>query len=147
MRELKKIGFYYVLTGLEAVNDKYLKSYNKLSDMSCNSEAVRIMNETGINIMGMFIADLDFTPADFRAIYKWIIQNKLKHAAISVFTPEMSSPLMEKYKDRLITKDPAAWDYLHVVAKPEKMSVKSYYFHYHILIVLLFIRGWHDGIC
>ena len=38
MRELKKIGFYYVLTGLEAVNDKYLKSYNKLSDMSCNSE-------------------------------------------------------------------------------------------------------------
>lgn len=146
MRELKQIGFYYVLTGLEAVNDKYLKSYNKLSDMSCNSEAVRIMNEAGINIMGMFITDLDFTPADFRAVYRWITKNRLKHAAISIFTPEMSSPLMEKYKNRLITKDPAAWDYLHVVAKPEKMSVKSYYFHYHILIGLLFIRGWHDGI-
>ncbi len=146
MKELKEIGFYYVLTGLEAVENKYLKSYNKLSDMSCNTEAVRLMNEIGINIMGMFITDLDFTPADFRLLHKWIRKNKLKHTAISIFTPEMSSPLMESYTNRLVTDNPADWDYLHIVAKPDNMSVKSYYFHYHVLLVLLFIRGWRQGI-
>lgn len=146
MKQLKEIGFYYVLTGLEAVNDSYLEAYNKRSDMSCNTKAVKIMNETGINIMGMFITDLDFDASDFRKMYKWIVKNNLKHTAISIFTPEMSSELMEQYRHRLITKNPAEWDYLHVVAKPGKMSVKEYYFHYHILLGLLFIRGWRDGI-
>lgn len=146
MKQLKEIGFYYVLTGLEAVDDSYLKNYSKLSDMECNTRAVKLMNEIGINIMGMFIVDLDFEPSDFRNMYRWIVKNNLRHTAISIFTPEMSSELMKQYRDRLVTRDPAAWDYLHVVARPGKMSVKQYYFHYHVLLALLFIRGWHDGI-
>ena len=53
---------------------------------------------------------------------------------------------MEEYKDRLITDNPEAWDYLHVVAKPSKLSVKQYYFHYHVLLVRLFLKGWREGI-
>ena len=146
MKELKEIGFYYILTGLEAIDEKYLSDYNKLSDMSCNTKAIEILNEVGINIMGMFIVDLDFSAGDFSSMYKWIKRNKLRHTAISILTPEMSSELMEQYKDRLITDNPEEWDYLHVVAKPLKMSVKMYYFHYHILLVKLFVRGWRDGI-
>ncbi len=146
MEELKEIGFYYILVGLEAISDKYLSDYNKLSDMSCNIAAVEILNRIGINIMGMFIVDLDFTRSDFSQLYKWIKKNKLKHTAISIFTPEMSSELMEQYKDRLITQNPEAWDYLHVVAKPSKLSVKMYYFHYHVLVAKLFLKGKREGI-
>lgn len=146
MRELKKIGFYYILTGLEASDEKYLKSYNKKTTPSNNEKAVKILNALGINIMGMFIADLDFAPSDFSKIYKWIRKNDLSHAALSILTPEMDSPMYEKYKDRIITNDPAEWDYLHVVAKPEKMSVKQYYFHYHILMIKLFCKGWYEGV-
>lgn len=146
MKELKKIGFYYVLTGLEATDGKRLKSYNKHTAPRINAEAVRILNETGIHMMGMFIVDLDFTRADFFRIYKWIRQHGLRHTAISIYTPEMSSEQYAKYRSRLITNDPAQWDYLHVVAKPEKMSVRRYYLYYHILVVLLFLKGKRDGI-
>lgn len=143
---MKEAGFYYILTGLEAVSDKALRDYNKKTDMRTNTEAVRLTNEAGINLMGMFIADLDFSPKDFRNMYKWIKQNKLLHTAVSIFTPELASGLYEQFRDRIITDDPAAWDYLHVVAKPEKLSVRHYYFHYHVLMVKLFLRGKRDGI-
>jgi radical SAM superfamily enzyme YgiQ (UPF0313 family) len=146
MQELKDIGFYYVLTGLEATDGRHLDSYNKKTDLLINAEAVRILNDIGINIMGMFIVDLDFEAKDFRNIYKWIKKHDLKHAAISIFTPEMSSELFEQYRSRLITRDPSHWDYLHVVARPSKMSVKKYYMYYHILVVKLFIKGWREGI-
>lgn len=146
MKELKEIGFYYILVGLEAIDDRYLNGYHKLSDMCCNIEAVRILNETGIHIMGMFIVDLDFGPRDFADLYQWIKKHKLKHTAISIFTPEMSSELIKQYDERLITENPEEWDYLHVVAKPLKLSVKSYYFHYHILVAKLFIKGYREGI-
>ncbi|WP_019678623.1 B12-binding domain-containing radical SAM protein [Ruminococcus flavefaciens] len=146
MQELKDIGVYYILTGLEAADGKRLKNYNKKTGMKTNAEAVRILNEVGINIMGMFIVDLDFTAKDFRSIYKWIKRHKVRHTAISIFTPEMSSELYEQYRGRLITDDPSHWDYLHVVAKPEKMSVRNYYMYYHILVVKLFLKGKREGI-
>ena len=146
IRELKDIGFYYILVGLEAAEERYLDAYNKRSDMEANTAAVKLLNETGINAMGMFITDLDFTGKDFRNIWKWVKKNRLKHAAVSIFTPELNSPLIREYKSRLISRDPSHWDYLHVVAKPGKLSVKSYYFHYHILLIRLFIRAWRQGI-
>lgn len=146
MSELKEIGFYYILVGLEATDDKHLESYNKKTIIQANSRAVKILNNIGINIMGMFIVDLDFTGKDFRDMYRWIKKKHITHAAVSIFTPEMSSDLFEEYRCRLITHDPSHWDYLHVVAKPSKLSVRMYYMHYHILLVKLFIRGWRDGI-
>lgn len=146
MRELKEIGFYYILVGLEAVSDRYLTQYNKRSDMWANVRAVRILNELGIHIMGMFIVDLDFEKQDFQNIYRFVRANRIKHAAISIFTPEMNTELFEQYRSRLITDDPACWDYLHVVAKPSRMSVRRYYMHYHILVVRLFLRAWRQGV-
>lgn len=146
IKELKEIGFYYILTGLESTSDRYLDSYNKKTNMTVNENAVRILNEVGINMMGMFITDFDFTAGDFRQMYKWIKAHKLRHTAISIFTPEMSSELFNSYRDRLVTTNPADWDYLHVVAKPDKMSVEMYYFHYHVLMAKLFLRGRRDGI-
>ena len=146
MRELKKIGFYYILTGLEASDESYLKKYNKKTTGGNNEKAVKILNDAGINIMGMFIADLDFEASDFSKIYKWIKKNKLSHAALSILTPELDSPMFESYRSRIITDDPSEWDYLHVVARPGKMSVRKYYFYYHILMIKLFLKGWIEGI-
>jgi len=146
MKKLADIGLYYVLTGIEAADDRHLASYSKRCNNEINEKAVKLLNSLGVNMMGMFIVDLDFTAADFRSIWKWTVRNKLKHAAVSIFTPEMNTELIRKYRDRLITRDPSHWDYLHVVAKPSKMSVRRYYFHYHILLIRLFLRAWRQGI-
>ncbi|MBR6968912.1 MAG: radical SAM protein [Ruminococcus sp.] len=146
MGRLAEIGLYYVLVGIESADDSHLRSYGKLSDNSVNVKAVKLLGSLGVNTMGMFIVDLDFTAADFRNIWKWVVKNDLRHAAVSIFTPEMNTELIKKYRSRLITRDPSHWDYLHVVAKPAKLSVRRYYFHYHVLLIRLFLRAWRQGI-
>ncbi len=146
IKELKEIGFYYILVGIEAIEEQYLKSYNKRSHVDDNALAIKILNEAGINMMGMFIVDLSYAVRDFRNLYRWIKKHQLKHTAISLFTPELSSDLYESYKDRIISDNPEHWDYLHLVAKPEKLSIQAYYFHYHILLIKLFLRGKRQGI-
>lgn len=146
MKELKEIGLYYVLVGLEAIDDKNLTSYNKKSNVSNNIKSIEICNKYDINIMGMFIVDLDYTKKDFTNLYKWIKTHNLKHVAISIFTPEFNLETYDIYKDRIITDNPSHWDYLHLVAKPTYMSVKKYYFYYYILLIKLFLKGKKDGI-
>lgn len=146
MKQLKEIGLYYVLVGLEAINDTNLANYNKRSNVNNNIKSIEICNKLDINIMGMFIVDLEYKPKDFKLLYKWIKEHKLKHVAISIFTPEFELETYENYKDRLITDNPSHWDYLHIVAKPTYMSVKRYYLNYYILVIKLFLKAQREGV-
>lgn len=146
MKELKEIGLYYVLVGLESINNKELDSYNKKSDVNNNIISIEICNRYGINIMGMFILNLDFKSKDFKMLYRWIKNHNLKHVAVSIFTPEFGVATYELYKDKLITDNPSHWDYLHLVAKPTKLSVKRYYFNYYLLLIKLFLKAKKEGV-
>lgn len=146
MGALKEIGLYYVLVGLETIDDNQLVDYKKQSDVSNNVTSIAICNKLGINIMGMFILDFDYTPKDFKLLYKWIKLHGLKHIALSIFTPEMGIEAYEMYKEKLITENPSHWDYLHLVVKPSKMSVKRYYFHYYWLLIKLFLKAKREGV-
>lgn len=146
MKRLKEIGLYYVLVGLEAIDDRQLKGYNKKSSVFNNVRSIEICNDLNINIMGMFIIDLDYTTKDFKNLYKWIKNHNLKHVAISNFTPEMKTETYDMYKDRIITNNPSHWDYLHLVAKPTKMSIKRYYFNYYKLLIKLFLKAQREGV-
>ena len=146
MKRLKEIGLYYVLVGLEAIDDRQLKDYNKKSSVFNNVRSIEICNDLNINIMGMFIIDLDYTTKDFKNLYKWIKNHNLKHVAISIFTPEMKTETYDMYKDRIITNNPSHWDYLHLVAKPTKMSIKRYYFNYYKLLIKLFLKAQREGV-
>ena len=146
IKELSEIGFYYILTGLEYIENKRLSDTNKRSGVNTNGNAIRILHENGIHMMAMFITDLDFKKKDFKNLYRWIKHFKLKHVAVSIYTPEMCLENFSEYKDRLVTEDPADWDYLHVVAQPTNISVKKYYYYYHILLIKLFLRAKRQGI-
>lgn len=146
MKKLKEIGLYYVLVGLESIENSTLNSCNKKSSVDKNIASIDICNNLDINIMGMFILSLDFESKDFKELYKWIKSHNLKHVAISIFTPEIDTETYIEYKDRLITDNPSHWDYLHVVAKPSKISIKRYYFNYYILLIKLFLKAQRDGI-
>lgn len=146
MQELKNIGLYYVLVGLETIREEYLADYHKKSNMDDNVRSVEICNALGIHIMGMFIVDLDFTGKDFRSLYQWIKKHEVRHTAISIYTPELGLDSYERYKERLITDNPSHYDYLHLVAKPAKMGVKRYYIHYYILLIRLFLKAKREGV-
>lgn len=138
IKELKQIGFYYILVGLEAVNNNDLKKYNKLINKDDNVKCVEILNRNNINCMGMFILDLSYKRKDFVNLYRWIKDNKLKHVALSIFTPLPGTKEYKNYKDKILINDLSKWDYMHVVAKPNSMSARLFYFYYVILVIKLF---------
>jgi radical SAM superfamily enzyme YgiQ (UPF0313 family) len=146
MEDFKNIGLYYVLVGLETIDNNTLIDYNKKSSVNNNIKSIEICNKLGINIMGMFIIGLDYTAKDFKNLYKWIKSHYLKHVAISIYTPEMGLESYNTYKDRLITDNPSHWDYLHLVVKPNKMSEKRYYFNYYKLLIKLFLKAQREGV-
>lgn len=146
IKELKEIGFYYLLVGLESINDNYLNSYNKLTGINQNEECIKFLNEININCMGMLIVDLEFTRKDFTNMYKWIKKTGLKHVALSIFTPLPGSALYKDYEDKLITQDLTKFDYIHLVVKPTKISEKIYYLYYYILVFKLFNLAKKYGI-
>ena len=146
IKQLKEIGFYYILVGLEAVNDTYLHDYNKLVDVNKNAECVAFLNEIRLNCMGMFIIDMDFRPKDFRALYQWVKVNNLSHVAVSMLTPLPATKLYEEYEGQFITNDLTKWDYIHLVVKPNKMSVSRFYLNYYILVIRLLNEARKNGI-
>ena len=146
MKELKSVGLYYVLVGLEAFNNRYLEVYHKRSDMYYNTKSIEICHKLGIRMMGMFIVDLDYRRKDFVRLYRWIEEHGLRHVAISIFTPEPGLETFLEYQDRMITENPSHFDYLHLVAKPANLSVKRYYLYYYLLLIRLFQRARRDGI-
>ncbi len=146
LRDFADIGLYYVLVGLEAFDDRYLKDYNKKTDMQKNIQTIDICRRVGVHLMAMFILDLDYTRRDFVNLYRFIKKHDLVHVAVSIFTPEMGLETYEACKDELITDDPADFDYMHLVVKPTNIGVRRYYIYYYLLIIKLFLKAQRDGI-
>ncbi|RKM56352.1 radical SAM protein [Butyrivibrio sp. X503] len=146
IKDFKEVGLYYLLVGLESVDDAHLEIYDKKSSVGYNEKTVEICNNLGVNIMGLFIVDLDYRRKDFKNLYKWIVAHKLKHVAVSIFVPEFGLETYKQYKDRIITDNPSHFDYLHVVAKPTYLSVRKYYFYYYILLIKLFLKAKREGV-
>ena len=140
--ELKEIGFDYFLVGLEDIHDEKLDVYRKRNTIENNEKCIAICQKYGIRLMAMFILGLDYRGKDFRDLYSYICRHRLKHVAVSIYTPELGLPCEEEY----ITEDPSRFDYLHLVAKPKYLSVKAWYFHYYVLLIRLFLKGRRDGV-
>lgn len=146
IKALAEIGLYYLLTGLEATNESRLADYNKRVKMEQNIKTIEMCNELGIHLMGMFILDLDFMSKDFKDMYRFARTNGLKHVALSIYTPEMGLENFDSYKERMITDNPSHFDYLHLVARPSNMSVRTFYFYYYSLLIRFFLRAKRQGI-
>ena len=141
MKELYNIGFRHIMIGLEATNDTLMNKYNKNTSVNDNADCMSFLNETGFITYGMFIVDIDFEKEDFKNLYKWAYDNKLVYSILSIYTPMPGTKLYNDYKNKFITNNPKHWDFTHLVVKPTKLSIKSFYFNYYKLSLKLMILG------
>ena len=142
MKQFKEIGLKYVLVGIEDIYDNRLNDYNKLNNTSNNLKCIEICQKYDINLMAMFIIGLDFKTKDFYDLYAYIKKHHLRHVAVSIYTPEIGLDHDKEY----ISDNPCDFDYLHLVCKPDYLSVKEFYFHYYILLIRLFIKGYREKV-
>ena len=146
VKDLAEIGFYYFLVGLETIRSGDMDKYNKRNELANNERSIELCHKYNVHLMGMFILDLDFTRKEFKGLYRWIKDHELKHVAVSIYTPELGLPGSEEYKDRLITDNPGDYDYLHLVCRPDILSVGAYYRNYYWLLIKLFLKAKREGV-
>lgn len=142
MKEFADLGLYYVLVGFEDIRNSRLNDYNKVNTVENNEKCIEICNRYGIRLMAMFILGLDYVGRDFSDLYAYIKKHDLKHVAVSIYTPELGISKDVEY----ITDDLTHFDYLHLVCKPDHLSVRSWYFHYYVLLIKLFLKARRDGV-
>jgi radical SAM superfamily enzyme YgiQ (UPF0313 family) len=130
MAKLKDIGLRAVIVGLESCSDEELKTYDKSSSTDHSITALAVLRALDIDCYGTFIVGLDWDQNDFRALKKFIIEQKLQFVNLQPLTPMPGTPLYDIYEKQLWVKreDYYLWDMAHAVVKPSKLSLRVYYY-------------------
>jgi len=130
----RRIGLERVFVGLEFFRDRDLQYINKSSSIEDNAEAVRILHDLGIEVYGSFILRPEFDRSDFRTLKKYCRDLEIDFPSFAVLTPLPGTDLMEEVEDRLLTRDPAFFDFIHTVL-PTTLPLNDFYAEYRHLFL------------
>lgn len=128
---LAQCGFDAFFVGLESFKSCELSDYNKRTTVETNNRAVRILEKYGIQCYSGLIVGYDWEKSDFDQLIAYI--NSFEHPMVNIqpITPIKGTPYYERVKD-LIFEDETRYerfDMAHVVIKPQKMSVRAFYYN------------------
>jgi radical SAM superfamily enzyme YgiQ (UPF0313 family) len=105
MRNWKEAGLYAVVVGFEDIQDERLAAYNKKYRGRIIKEAIEILHDIGIVIVGDFIATPEYDENDFRVLEDFIVASKIEIPVMSILTPIPGTKLYETRKDQIIIDD------------------------------------------
>jgi radical SAM superfamily enzyme YgiQ (UPF0313 family) len=126
MKNWKEAGLYAVVVGFEDFQEKRLVGYNKKYQGHVIHEAIDILQELGIVIVGDFIASPEYDENDFEKLESFIIASKIQIPVISVLTPIPGTPLYKKMKKNIVISDLDYYTFTNAVTKT-KMPVEAFY--------------------
>jgi radical SAM superfamily enzyme YgiQ (UPF0313 family) len=129
----RRIGLERVFVGLEFFRDSDLQFINKSSSTGDNAEAVRVLHDLGIEIHASFIVRPEFDRSDFKALNDYCHELEVDFAGFAVLTPLPGTDLMDQVEDRLLTENPAFFDFIHTVL-PTSLPLEEFYRQYTGLI-------------
>jgi radical SAM superfamily enzyme YgiQ (UPF0313 family) len=128
MREFKQYGLRTIIVGFESFDDNELNTLNKKTLSSTNEEAMRILNQNGIDCYASVIAMPSWDKTDFERATQKMIDLKIRFLNIQPLTPLEKTDIVFDDNNLIIgRKDYAKWDLAHLVIRPEKLSVQDYY--------------------
>lgn len=126
MKQWKDAGLYAVVVGFEDFQDARLTGYNKKVEAHMISEAIEILHNLGIVIVGDFIAAPEYDDSDFERLEKFIVAAGIQIPIVSVLTPIPGTPLYEKMKKDIVISDLDYYTFTNAVTRT-KMPVASFY--------------------
>ncbi|PKN51438.1 MAG: B12-binding domain-containing radical SAM protein [Deltaproteobacteria bacterium HGW-Deltaproteobacteria-13] len=126
MKNWKEAGLYAVVVGFEDFQDTRLSAYNKKYQGHVIHEAIDILHDLGIVIVGDFIASPEYDEKDFEALENFIAAHRIEIPVISVLTPIPGTPLYKKMKKDIIISDLDYYTFTNAVTKT-KMPAAIFY--------------------
>ncbi|MEZ4601655.1 MAG: radical SAM protein [Syntrophotaleaceae bacterium] len=101
----KDIGLRAVIIGFEEISDTVLAEMNKAGTAAVNREAIHILRQIGLTIIGDFIVSPDYDERRFDALATWTEANPIDLPMYTVLTPLPGTPLHAAMKDRITNHD------------------------------------------
>ena len=154
MPEFKRLGLYEVMLGVESVNSAVLGRYEKRQNRDMAQEAINILRENGIMIMGnvMFGDWLD-SEETLKEIFQFL-KKQSDFLILTMTTPLPGTPYYDEAMEagRIIETDFGKYDFMHPImptrclsAKEveslQKVYLKKYYTQPRIFLGALFSRN------
>ncbi|MEE4240724.1 MAG: radical SAM protein [Desulfopila sp.] len=133
MRKWQRAGLASVVIGFEEIDDLRLAQMNKRSSSGANIEALRILDEIGINVIGDFIISPDYSRDDFAALSRFIEHSTIALPIPSILTPIPGTPLYRECYTRLEITDLDYYTFSNAVL-PTALPKKEFYTLYSELM-------------
>lgn len=140
LKRWKEAGLHAVVVGFEDVQPERLRAYDKKYDEGAIRQAVSILHDLGLLIVGDFIIAPDYAEEDFRNVEEFIAQNRIQIPVLSVLTPVPGTPLYESMKGQITVQDLDYYTFTNAVV-PTAMPEKAFYGAFSELV-----RRLHDKV-
>ena len=115
IKKWKEAGLYAVVVGFEDIQDSRLVAYEKKYQGHTIAQAIDILHDTGIVIVGDFIASPEYDESDFARLENFILSNKIEIPVISILTPIPGTRLYEKMKNQILIDNLDYYTFTNVV--------------------------------
>jgi len=133
MRDWRQAGLRAVIVGFEEVTDNGLAKFNKKNKVAINSEAITILHDLGITIVGDFIISPDYDEQDFDRLEAYIDTHAIDLPMITVLTPLPGTELYSRRRDEIVISDLDYYTLTNAVL-PTKMKPGAFYQRYAALL-------------
>jgi len=105
LRQWKDAGLRSVVIGFEEISDQGLDAMNKANSAAVNLQAIEILHDLGINVVGDFIVSPDYEEADFDRLADYVAGNAIGLPIFTVLTPLPGTDLHRQMRDRIRIRD------------------------------------------
>lgn len=122
----RKAGLAIVVIGFEEISDERLDTFNKRTTHQIGVEAIGLLKDLGIRIVGDFIVSPDYTPDDFGRLAEFVSQSGIDLPIPSILTPIPGTALYDRMKSRIINHDLDYYTFTNAVV-PTRMPEHDFY--------------------
>jgi radical SAM superfamily enzyme YgiQ (UPF0313 family) len=126
MEGWRKAGLAIVVIGFEEISDAKLNLFNKRSSHQTHLEAIGILKELGIRIVGDFIVSPDYEPHDFEKLTEFVSQSGIDLPIPAILTPIPGTVLYNEMKSRINNHDLDYYTFTNAVM-PTRMPERDFY--------------------
>lgn len=129
----RQAGLSAVVIGFEEIDDVRLKRMNKHSSLAKNMDALRILAEIGIGVVGDFIISPDYGYEDFERLARFIDSSPIALPIPSILTPLPGTALYRRLHQELAITDLDYYTFSNAVL-PTKLATREFYTLYSDLM-------------
>ncbi len=133
LRQWQEAGLRAVIIGFEEIDDASLLAMNKANKASMNAEAIAILNDLGITIVGDFIISPDYDEDDFDRLGTYLDTRRIDLPMITVMTPLPGTALYLQEHHRIINHNLDYYTLTNAVTTT-KLAEERFYSRYAALL-------------